>query len=78
MNTLQRYMVLNSLLLVVIPVMSQQKEDKEIKLNEETVKLIQFDFLPGIWRIITSLWKLRWKRNGWNFRILLIKESPEV
>lgn len=47
MNTLQRYMVLNSLLLVVIPVMSQQKEDKEIKLNEETVKLIQFDFLPG-------------------------------
>ena len=34
MNTLQRYMVLNSLLLVVIPVMSQQKEDKEIKLNE--------------------------------------------
>lgn len=46
MNTLQRYMVLNSLLLVVIPVMSQQKEDKEIKLNEETVKLIQFDFLP--------------------------------
>lgn len=47
MNTLQRYMVLNSLLLVVIPVMSQQKKDKEIKLNEETVKLIQFDFLPG-------------------------------
>lgn len=47
MNTLQRYMVLNSLLLVVIPVMGQQKEDKEIKLNEETVKLIQFDFLPG-------------------------------
>ena len=47
MNTLQRYMVLNSLVLVVIPVMSQQKEDKEIKLNEETVKLIQFDFLPG-------------------------------
>ena len=47
MNTLQRYMVLNSLLLVVIPVMSQQKEDKEVKLNEETVKLIQFDFLPG-------------------------------
>ncbi len=44
MNTLQRYMVLNSLLLVVIPVMSQQKEDKEIKLIEETVKLIQFDF----------------------------------
>ena len=38
MNTLQRYMVLNSLVLVVIPVMSQQKEDKEIKLNEETVK----------------------------------------
>ena len=31
MNTLQRYMVLNSLLLVVIPVMSQQKKDKEIK-----------------------------------------------
>ena len=29
MNTLQRYMVLNSLLLVVIPVMSQQKDDKE-------------------------------------------------
>ena len=28
MNTLQRYMVLNSLVLVVIPVMSQQKEDK--------------------------------------------------
>ena len=27
--------------------MGQQKEDKEIKLNEETVKLIQFDFLPG-------------------------------
>lgn len=77
MNTLQRYMVLNSLLLVVIPVMSQQKEDKEIKLNEETVKLIQFDFLPGDMDI-TSLWKLRWKRNGWNFRILLIKESPEV
>ena len=47
MNTLQRYMVLNSLVLVVIPVMGQQKEDKEIKLNEETVKLIQFDFLPG-------------------------------
>ena len=47
MNTIQRYMVLNSLVLVVIPVMSQQKEDKEIKLNEEAVKLIQFDFLPG-------------------------------
>ena len=47
MNTLQRYMVLNSLVLVVIPVMGQQKEEKEIKLNEETVKLIQFDFLPG-------------------------------
>lgn len=40
MNTFQRYMVLNSLVLVVIPVMGQQKEDKEIKLNEETVKLI--------------------------------------
>ena len=52
MNTLQRYMVLNSLVLVVIPVMSQQKEDKEIKLNEETVKLIQFDFLPGdMWNL---------------------------
>lgn len=36
MNTLQRYMVLNSLVLVVISVMGQQKEDKEIKLNEET------------------------------------------
>lgn len=40
MYTFQQYMVLNSLLLVVISVMGQQKEDKEIKLNEETVKLI--------------------------------------
>ena len=46
MNNIQRYMVLNSFLLGVIPVMGQQKEDKEIKLNEEAVKLIQFDFLP--------------------------------
>lgn len=76
MYTFQQYMVLNSLLLVVIPVMGQQKEDKEIKLNEETVKLIQFDFLPG--RITTSLWKPRWKRNGWSTRILLMKEFPEV
>ena len=30
-----------------MPVMGQQKEDKEIKLNEEAVKLIQFDFLPS-------------------------------
>lgn len=45
MNTLQRYMVLNSLVLVVIRD-EPAKEDKEIKLNEETVKLIQFDFLP--------------------------------
>lgn len=40
-------MVLNSLLLLVIPVLGQQKEDKEVKLNEETVKLIQLDFLLG-------------------------------
>lgn len=33
MNTLQRYMVLNSLLLVVIPVMSQQKEDSKHSIN---------------------------------------------
>ena len=47
MNCIRRYMVLKFLLLIVIPVMGQQKEDKEIKLNEEAVKLIQFDFLPG-------------------------------
>ena len=47
MNCIWRYMVLKFLLLIVIPVMGQQKEDKEIKLNEEAVKLIQFDFLPG-------------------------------
>lgn len=46
MNSIQRYMVLNSFLLGVIPVMGQQKEDKEIKLNEEAIKHIQFDFLP--------------------------------
>ncbi len=74
MNTLQRYMVLNSLLLVVISVMGQQKEDKEIKLNEETVKLIQFDFLPGD----MENYKPHWKRNGWSTRILLMKEFPEV
>ena len=43
MNCIWRYMVLKFLLLIVIPVMGQQKEDKEIKLNEEAVKLIQFD-----------------------------------
>ena len=47
MNCIRRYMVLKLLLLIVMPVMGQQKEDKEIKLNEEAVKLIQFDFLPG-------------------------------
>ena len=47
MNCIRRYMVLKFLLLIVMPVMGQQKEDKEIKLNEETVKLIQFDFLPS-------------------------------
>lgn len=46
MNSIQRYMVLNSFLLGVIPAMGQQKEDKEIKLNEEAIKHIQFDFLP--------------------------------
>lgn len=47
MNCIRRYMVLKFLLLIVMPVMGQQKEDKEIKLNEEAVKLIQFDFLPS-------------------------------
>lgn len=47
MNCIRRYMVLKLLLLIIMPVMGQQKEDKEIKLNEEAVKLIQFDFLPG-------------------------------
>lgn len=47
MNCIRRYMVLKFLLLIIMPVMGQQKEDKEIKLNEEAVKLIQFDFLPG-------------------------------
>lgn len=46
MNSVKRYMFLCLLLLVIMPVMGQQKEDKEIKLNEEVVKLIQFDFLP--------------------------------
>ena len=31
MNTLQRYMVLNSLVLVVIPVMGQQKEEGDME-----------------------------------------------
>lgn len=35
------------IMLAVMPVMGQNKDDKEIKLNEEAVKLIQFDFLPG-------------------------------
>ena len=47
MNCIRRYMVLKFLLLIIMPVMGQQKEDKEIKLNEEAVKLIQFDFLPS-------------------------------
>lgn len=34
------------IMLAAMPVMSQNKDDKEIKLNEEAVKLIQFDFLP--------------------------------
>ncbi|CDD50236.1 putative uncharacterized protein [Bacteroides sp. CAG:875] len=46
MNSIQRYMVLNTFLLGVIPAMGQQKEEKEIKLNEEAIKHIQFDFLP--------------------------------
>ena len=47
MNSGKRYMLLCILLIVLKPVMGQQKEDKEIQLNEEAVKLIQFDFLPG-------------------------------
>lgn len=78
MYTFQQYMVLNSLLLVVIPVMGQQKEDKEINLNEETVKLIQFDFLPGDMENYNKPLEAPLEKNGWNFRILLIKESPEV
>ena len=47
MNSGKRYMLLCILLIALKPVMGQQKEDKEIQLNEEAVKLIQFDFLPG-------------------------------
>ena len=61
MNCIRRYMVLKFLLLIVMPVMGQQKEDKEIKLNEEAVKLIQFDFLPS-GMDYNNLRKLRLKR----------------
>ena len=46
MYLLQRYIVACIFLLTVLPVLGQEKKDKEIKLNEDAVKLIQFDFLP--------------------------------
>ena len=77
MNCIRRYMVLKFLLLIVMPVMGQQKEDKEIKLNEEAVKLIQFDFLPS-GMDYNKPQELRLKRNGWSLRILLTKEYLEI
>lgn len=77
MNCIRRYMVLKLLLLIVMPVMGQQKEDKEIKLNEEAVKLIQFDFLPG-GMDYNKPKEAPLERNGWNLRILLTKEYLEV
>ena len=46
MNLFRRYITVSILLLAVLPVLGQEKKDKEIKLNEDAVKLIQFDFLP--------------------------------
>ena len=77
MNCIRRYMVLKFLLLIIMPVMGQQKEDKEIKLNEEAVKLIQFDFLPG-GMDYNKPQELRLKENGWSLRILLTKEYLEI
>ena len=73
MNCIRRYMVLKFLLLIVMPVMGQQKEDKEIKLNEEAVKLIQLISFRAAW-IIINLRSSASKENGWSLRILLTKE----
>ena len=52
MNCIRRYMVLKFLLLIVMPVMGQQKEDKEIKLNEEAVNSFSLISFRAAWIII--------------------------